>query len=278
MNRRRLLAVHVVGLFGLLAGPLPLNAAEEAPAGRVRVDPSEVPALVSQPPAPAAEERVGDFSHDPSLPRPGEGAEGFDPERSVLLEEETTETQQVWENPDGSRTAVFGEAPARFRDETGEWQEIDLALVEAGGGFAPAASPNAAEARSDADGPVVALQTPAGEVSARYRHEVDGPRSRDAEGSVQDDVVVFEDALPGRRDVTVAWTASGWEESVVLPSASGPAGYVTELSVPEGVTARDVAGAVEFVDADGELFGVFGGGYAHDAKITRSGVGAETEV
>lgn len=99
-----------------------------------------LPALPS-PPAPEADPVVPDRLLDDLAgdvaPHPSELdalyrrslPSAFDPARSVPVESETTPTERVVENPDGSRTAQIHLRPVRYRDAAGAWRDFDVTPV-----------------------------------------------------------------------------------------------------------------------------------------------------
>jgi len=230
------------------------TAKREAPPVRsapLNLPPPEVakPDLISPPPLPL----------DSGVERP-EAPPSFDPARSAVIGSETTETKRVWRNPDGTHTVELSAAPARFRDGRGNWVELDLTLVPASDGrLVPKAAKSGAALRSRAEGDVAAVDTPAGPV--RLRH----PDATPAAASVVGNVATYKGALGGR-DLTLAVTAAGVEESVVLASAAASGTYRGELVLPDGATARKAPAGVEVVDGDGRAVALFGHGMAFDAK------------
>lgn len=55
----------------------------------------------------------------------------FDPARSTPVDADTTPTQRVYKNPDGSRTAQISTQPVRYQDAAGTWQDFDVTPVVA---------------------------------------------------------------------------------------------------------------------------------------------------
>ena len=51
----------------------------------------------------------------------------------VLVDDLTTETEQVWANPDGSLTREVTLGPERIRQRDGFWADVDLDLVKGTG-------------------------------------------------------------------------------------------------------------------------------------------------
>lgn len=87
--------------------------------------------------------------------------------------------------------------------------------------------------------------------------------------------------MPGGRDLQLDVTAGGVRESVVLPDRAGALtapSYSDVFTVPAGVTARQGAGGVEFVDPLGALVASFGGGHAFDSAPSDSAEPAHAPV
>ncbi|HVM15074.1 MAG TPA: hypothetical protein VM287_12215 [Egibacteraceae bacterium] len=243
------------GMVAVAATPaVAATAKREAPP--VRSAPLNLPApevakpdLISPPPLPP----------DSGVERPGPPPP-FDPARSTVIDSETTETKRVWRNADGTQTVELSAAPARYRDGRGNWVELDLTLVPASDGrLVPKAANNGAALRSRAEGDVAALDTPAGPV--RLRH----PDATPSAASVSGNVATYKGALAGR-DLTLAVTAAGVEESVILPSPAASGTYRSQLVLPDGATARQAPAGVEVLDRDGRAVALFGHGMAFDAK------------
>lgn len=277
-GRLRLSLVALATLVAIVSVDAPLTAAapsrETSPAG-----PCEVPGLSSGP----APERVldtpaGDFTRgailDPTSESVADRPPPFDPQRSVVVEEETTPTRRVWRNEDGSFTAEIHTTPVRERDPaTGEWRDLDLTLVEAPDGSLRAkAASGAARLGGRSGGDVATVDTPAGPIVLRH------PRATPAPAQRRGSQATYPRALPGGVDLTLAPTPDGFKETAILPSASAPASYTDEFVLPDGVAARQGEDGVEFVDASGAVVGRFGGGVAYDASFPQAGLGATSPV
>ena len=242
----------------------------------------DLPALDSDP-APAVELDipVGDFASPPPFDGSAEDESAtpkesaFDPARSTVIETETTATKLVYENSDGSRTALVDSRPARFQDDSdGAWKDIDLSLVDGGGGTLQAKSgPAAASVGGRADGDVVSIDTEAGAIALSH------PDATAAAVAAIGNKATYPQALPGGRDVVVTVNTEGFEESVILPDATAPASYIAQFNVPEGVSARDLdSGGIEFVDGSGAALATFGSALAYDASFPKAGPGATAPV
>ena len=80
------------------------------------------------------------------------------------------------------------------------------------------------------------------------------------------------------RDLVVALTTEGFEESVVLSDAKSQPSYLEEFTVPKGVTARNAEDGIEFLDPEGKVILAYGRGLAHDASWPAAGPDASSPV
>ncbi|HEX2046188.1 MAG TPA: DNRLRE domain-containing protein, partial [Acidimicrobiales bacterium] len=102
------------------------------------------------------------------------------------------------------------------------------------------------------------VDTSAGTVELRH------PDARGVAASVEGRTASYRGAL-GRRDLTVALTTTGFEETVVVPDAAAGTTYLDELVLPPGVSARQAGTGVDLIDGTGAVVASFGGGLAFDA-------------
>ncbi|MEL7210043.1 MAG: hypothetical protein AAGK32_17740, partial [Actinomycetota bacterium] len=235
-------------------------------------DVHRLPALASDE-APDLEREMpaGDFTNPPLPPnapqaqveaervrRAEQGA--FDPETSVPIEAETTEQREVFENEDGSFTAELSTEPVRYRDEDGEWQDVDLGFEEAPDGRVTASrTPTPVELSADQPGGLT-VETEAGPVSFSAPDVVAG-QSAEPETDGRTAVSEARNGIETRIDVT----RTGFEHAIVVPDASGPSSYALEVSLPPGLTVRQGETGVEFIGNDGAMLAWFGGGLAWDS-------------
>lgn len=276
--------VTVWALFATLlavAGPgqAPVVGQESGAEGFEEVSVAPLPASE---PERVLEEPEGDFS-DPPLTggREALGAAEreivFDPDESVRDESETTETRAVYDNVDGSRTAVISAEPVRF-EEGGEWREIDLRLSEdASGEAVVAAAPSEVSFPADPVEGVAVHESPAGPITVGVPSVVESP----AEGSVADggervpDQVVVEGT--GGVDSVITPLSTGFEHDVVFASRTAAgAAFTVDIAVPDGVVATADATGVVLRDGP-EVVAHYGGGVAFDATGAEEG-GGETPV
>lgn len=265
---RRRVGVVAMALCVLASGVVTLAApaASAAPTGR------NVPGLASAQlpravPVPAA----GDFSNPPGLDAVAAKAHAakpsaFDPAKSRVLEDQTTETRKAWANPDGTTTVQISAAPVRYRDAAG-WHDVDPTLVPSAAGLVPRAAKDAVTLASSADGPTV-LPTSAGPIT------LSRPGTTKATATATAATATYKGAI-GDADLAVSLTASGFEEVLTVHDATGPTSWTDHFALPAGVSARQGPAGVEFVDGAGAVVAAFGNGLAHDA---RPGPGAPTPV
>ncbi|MGH9223932.1 MAG: DNRLRE domain-containing protein [Acidimicrobiales bacterium] len=196
-------------------------------------------------------------------------ASAFDPARSTILDAETTETRKVFRNPsDGSTTALISMLPARFKDSSGKWVENDLSLVPAADGSLKAkAAKDSTTVGASAGQAAAKVDTQAGVITARH------PGASESKPNAARDTATYKGALAGR-DLQIALTLDGFEESVVLADRSQAASYTVEFVLPTGVTARQVDAGIEFIDGSGSVVARYGSGIAFDAN----GANAPVEV
>jgi len=197
----------------------------------------------------------------------------FDEDLSIRVDGLTTATQEVFKNPDGTFMARVASTPVRFQDDTGAWNDIDLAFAEDASGALRAKASGlpvviAADASSDlvrvgvAQG-TIGMGVPdvardLGPVETNSGRAVFAPRG----GSDADPTV--------RVDLTVG----GFEQDMVLPSTDGPASYRVPFTLPEGVDAKQGVSGVDFIDAAGVAVASFGGGVAYDSM--KDGIGGRS--
>jgi large repetitive protein len=99
--------------------------------------------------------------HDPATSAGGTGPaeEGFDPKTSVRDEDRSTQLSDVFTNADGTVTTKTYPRPVNFRDESGDWQKIDVNLKREPDGRLHAAA-NAMDTSVAAQAPVRTKATP----------------------------------------------------------------------------------------------------------------------
>lgn len=200
----------------------------------------------------------------------------FDPTKADMVESLTTPTRQVYENPDGSRTAVMSPEPVRY-EEDGDWVEIDLSLEETlEGDLAPVAAPTDLVIPATPSDGVAVHHSAAGPISIGTPSVVTG-----ADGPTVEETAAGPDAasVEGAAGVASVVTplSTGFEHDVVFPSrASASSSFTVELDVPAGVLARQDPSGVALVRGE-QVLSTYGGGVAFDAIGAQDG-GRETPV
>ncbi len=261
VRRFLLVACVVVGVLGLpgVAAGSPAVARDRA------VTASELSALPSSSQrAGGSEAAVGDMSRPPGVVS---GA-GFDPERSTLLSERTTADRRVWRNEDGTETWELSASPVRTRDEHGQWVDVDWrATRSADGGFAPRRGSTDTGVRlgARAGRDMIRVDTDAGVVS--FANPAAGPAA--AELRADGGAVVYPRAVENDGSLEVRFTPGGFEQSLVVGSAEGPAGWTDELSLPSGTRVEQSGADVVLLRGE-EVLARYGDGVGFDSAEPRA--------
>ncbi|MER6391624.1 DNRLRE domain-containing protein [Streptomyces sp. NPDC001523] len=169
---------------------------------------------------------------------------------------ERTETSTTWVNKDGSLTSEVTAGPIRFKDATGQWRDVDVALTSAADGSvtskshplglrlsgktgAKAQSLSAAQSSSGAD--LVTLGQGDGEITLQWRGGLPAPRLDGARAT-------YVDAVPGA-DVIVEATRTGYEQFVeVKAKPTGGFSYTLPLKARGLKVEQQRDGGVLFTD------------------------------
>lgn len=246
----------------------------DIPAGAAPVDPGVLTsaAPVNGPGNPGV---VGDFANDPSYSPIDSAAPlddpaprtGFDPDLSTVVER--TATEDIYQNPDGSRTAIVSSTTINAIGADGEYQPVDTALVEATAGDVAEAGEEAGQAdvsvrpelhpldpvfgETAADG---AVSVAAGEVSALVTPvEVTSEAPAEVVTGGESSQVTYQDSVAGS-DLVYEVTSGAVKESIVLdtaPGVEGAASWSFWLDVAGGTPSVTENGSVEIVNGDGDL-------------------------
>jgi hypothetical protein len=264
----------VVGLFGVGLVGVPAKA---APAGSGRPPlPSaakagrhlEVPAghWENEPQLSAASAGVTPVRHDPNKA-------GFDPNKSKLVGQDPN--TNLYQNPDGTKTAQVSQFPVNWRDKSGNWHRIDTsakrrsdgrwaaASTSAGVDLAPA-TPSAAPASADSGaGRLVHLGGDGWSVGFDLAGERSGVTP-----AVSGAAVTYRDVLPGV-SLVEHFLANGVKEDVMLSSAPGSgadASFSFPLSLSGLSAVPEADGSIGLVDSTGAVVASVPAGVAQDSS------------
>jgi hypothetical protein len=159
---------------------------------------------------------------------------------------ETTPTQLVTAQPDGSFTVEFDQVPVRTKKASG-WVPVDTDLERtSSGGVAPKAT--AADVAFSRGG----SQAPLAQVTKDGKtYRVDSPWTLPVP-TVSGSAATYADVMPGT-DLVVRATPDGFTENLVVKSAQSSDLSSVRFPVSvDGVTARTTSeGGAAFVDAPG---------------------------
>jgi YD repeat-containing protein len=219
------------------------------------------------PPAAQPEDAQASSQEGPPVEGPPDG----------VARERWTPTTYERRTSDGRGVLEVSPLPRFYRDEQGRWQGIDTRPVISVDGteFRPRrAAKEAVRLPRRLGGRPLRIGIGTGKGDMRVRHL----GARDAAGMVVGRGVRYPDALPGGRDLLLAATVNGFEDSVVLRDSSSPGSHRMEFGLPTGVSARQVDRGIEFVDESGAVLAVYGRGLAFDSSGTIDELPAETPV
>jgi len=285
VSRRRGLRRVALGVTLAVVAALPVVAASPVPAEATAPSASptatkDLPALSSPPPTrPAPEVPTGDFSNPPGpkgpTPAPaGMDRQGVKPGASLVGRDAQSE---IWDNHDGTSTAIVHPQPASWRDPSGQWKPVDSHLVANGARFKNASGPVALD---------LAGATGAGDLVAAARDgwslgfSVSGTAAGRS-GEVDGSTIRYRQVVPGM-DLQEQVEGQNLKETLVL-TALPPAGSSGRFRFPltlHGLTPRAKAdGSIGFFDASGSEVATIPVGVAFDSSgdPTR-GTGSSTPV
>ncbi|MGH9010298.1 MAG: DNRLRE domain-containing protein, partial [Acidimicrobiia bacterium] len=235
---------------------------------RPAVQAKDLPPLAS-PPAkrPTLDVPAGDFSNPPAATAPGAAFEQGAARRGVKAGATLVRRDgksEIWDNHNGTSTAIVHAQPSAWRDRAGQTQAVDGRLIAEGDRFKNASGPVRLDlAGATGDGELVAASgdgwslafSPAGAAAGRPG-EVDGSTIR------------YRQIAPGM-DLEEKVEGNNLKEMIILtelpaPGASGRFRFPLTLS---GLTPRtDTDGSIGFVDASGTEVATMPQGIAFDSS------------
>ncbi|MEO7573502.1 MAG: DNRLRE domain-containing protein, partial [Acidimicrobiales bacterium] len=199
--------------------------------------------------------------------------QSFDPRTSDKVASATTAQAEVFDNGNGTRTAVLGAGPERFKDATGDWVDFDLTpKASADGSYRATASDLDVSVPADPEADGLVVMSRAEEMVGFGVPSVlvagfSAPRA-ESDALSPDGHVAVKDSAGTTAAITL--TTSGFEQQVTVGSRAAlqKDGYELTVSLPEGWAVRQGdAGTnrVEFFNIAGELVATFGSGVAWDS-------------
>lgn len=175
--------------------------------------------------------------------------EAYQTGQGVVVDELTTETEQVEANPDGTFTLVANAIPVRV-NEDGEWKPIDTNLSESPDGrFEPARTAVEMSFSAGGDDLLATSRTDDGEVTLHTPFVLPAP-------AVHGDTLTYAEVLPGV-DLVVHVGAESYSEVLVVKDAEAAANPTLQsldfaLSSPALMFETDDNGQTEAVNASGD--------------------------
>lgn len=128
------------------------------------------------------------------------------------------ETTQVFAEPDGTWTSESASEPVRAQDDSGEWADIDLTLVQVPGGYAPANAASDLTISSGGDTTFAELNVKGRQLGWTWSETLPEP-------IIDGITATYPDVVDGG-DLVVTATVSGFRHDIRLREApSGPVSY-----------------------------------------------------
>ncbi|HEY3481945.1 MAG TPA: DNRLRE domain-containing protein, partial [Streptomyces sp.] len=198
---------------------------------------------------------------------------GFSARTSKRDAAKSDQTDDVYDNADGTTTRQIAQSPVNYRDAHGDWQPIDTRVRTAADGrlHETANSLGVDFAAKGTDPAVVHFTTDA---AHGLSYGLKGAAA--VTGKVSGSKVTYAGALP-QTDLVVAPTTVGVKEAVVLHSAQAASSWTFPLTL-KGLTATQAKdGSIDLKDASGKVTERIPAAYAYDSKVDpRSGDPATT--
>ena len=240
--------------------------------------------------------------------------QGFRPSTSRLLTGETSASQVVYQNADGTKTAMFYQSPVNYRLPDGTWARIDTSLAPERDSRAtsviPSPSPSPLLPSPASPSAAAVTPTPAGSASPTPSSAPTGWRERSAAepetfapyadgsplvllplgsnesvgmavqgaahvpGAATGNTVTYQGVRPDA-GLRLAAGPGMVDEHLILDSAGAPDSWVFPLRLDGLRAITGPGGTIEFTGAAGKVLAYMPHGLMTDAKIDpRSGDGA----
>ncbi|MFJ6935484.1 DNRLRE domain-containing protein [Streptomyces sp. NPDC101132] len=189
---------------------------------------------------------------------------------------ERTETSTTWVNKDGSLTTEITAGASRYRDDSGQWRDVDLDLVAGSNGVVePKAHPHGlklagqsgkraaslAAAQADKAVDLVTLGEGDQQITLQWKGGLPAP-------VLEGTKATYPEAVPGA-DVVVEATRTGFEQFVELKKRPSAAGFSYTLPLKaKGLKATQQAdGSVVFTDKKSKKTAVMPAPVMWDATV-----------
>lgn len=208
--------------------------------------------------------QLGDFSRTTGVPALEEtGAADPLPDKAKHLATKRVTSRQagstIFDNGDGTSTALIGNGLLNWKDENGRWHPLDSRLKKVGGEFRNTSAPfrvelpevtgNRADVTLSDDGWSVGMTLDG--MGAGKRATVTGSKATRA-------------GVMSGVDLETMATSRGVKQDIVLSRPPGRSTWRYRLDL-EGVSAREADDGVEFVDGEGEVVATAPDGWAFDS-------------
>jgi RHS repeat-associated protein len=158
-----------------------------------------------------------------------------------------TPTRRVIANPNGTWTSEITQSPVRAQDpETGEWEAIDLTLVQGEGGWSPRRALEEVTFSDGGNGPLVSIRSDSKKKAVSWTWPTTLPRP-----TVEGHTLTYADVVPDG-DLVVVATSTGFSHSVILRKAPTER-LELPLTVSGATSVRATKSGITITTGAGEL-------------------------
>ena len=158
--------------------------------------------------------------------------------KRVLVTGETTETDQVFANPDGTWSVESYADPKRVQDDDGTWADIDLTLQPVDGGYGPVAAPADSVFSDGGDKTFVELQGVEGkDLKWQWPQTLPAP-------TVKDNTLTYKDVVENG-DLVVTALPGGFSHSIILHGPPSQAEEPLEIPIPVSLDGANIEEATD---------------------------------
>jgi RHS repeat-associated protein len=164
----------------------------------------------------------------------------------VRDQSQTTETTEVFANPDGSWTSESAPGPVRALDANGAWADIDLTLEQVPGGYAPANTTDDLVVSDGGDATFAQMSVDGKDLAWKWP---DGPLPAP---TVEGNTATYADVVDGG-DLVVTATPSGFRHDIVLHQApADPVSFQIPIVTGGPVVAEQTDGDLTVTTKGGD--------------------------
>jgi RHS repeat-associated protein len=202
----------------------------------------------------------------------------FDPSRSREVPTLDARTRR-FDNPDGSHSLRIGASPLKGKDATGGVGDIDLSLVSGGDGWLhPKRSAAVVSIAGHSQTVMAGVELAPGQRVELGEEVVKAGVTPVRTPGALGETARFDQVLAHSTSLELRPLSQGVESTYVVPSVRAADGIVEHLTLPAGVTARQIGGSIDLVNSAGAVVGRWLGGAATDSGPQQLSTAVRLEI